>query len=85
MDETSIQLGSVQRKRRIWRKSNEAYHPHIITQRWKWFQELMWWSCFTYEKKEPFYIWENETKKEKQACIKDLETRNTARYCCDYH
>jgi hypothetical protein len=40
----------------------------------------MWWSCFTYEKKGPFYIWEDETKEEKQACIKDLETRNVVRY-----
>ena len=40
----------------------------------------MWWSCFTYEKKGPFHIWEDETKEEKQACIKDLEARNAARY-----
>jgi hypothetical protein len=33
-----------------------------------------------YEKKGLFYIWEDETKEEKQACIKDLEARNAARY-----
>jgi hypothetical protein len=28
----------------------------------------------------PFYIWENKSKEEKEACLKDLATRNTARY-----
>jgi hypothetical protein len=55
-DETSVQLGSVRGKRRVWRKSDEAYHPHVITRRWKGFQELMWWSCFTYNEKGPFHI-----------------------------
>src|SRR6266536_1446753 len=43
----------------------------------------MWWSCFTYNEKGPFYIWEDETKEEKEACKKDLEARNALRYESD--
>ena len=41
-DETSIQLGSIRGKRRIWRKPDEAYHQHVVVERWKGFQEFMW-------------------------------------------
>ena len=41
-DETSVQLGAVRGKRRVWRKSDEAFHPHVITRRWKGFSEFMW-------------------------------------------
>jgi len=40
----------------------------------------MWWSCFSYNKKGPYHIWSPETKAEKEACKKDLDARNTARY-----
>jgi len=40
-DETSVQLGSVRGKRRIWRKPDEAYHQHVVVERWKGFQEFM--------------------------------------------
>ena len=40
----------------------------------------MWWSCFTYDEKGPFWIWKKETKEEKAACQADLEARNAARY-----
>jgi hypothetical protein len=40
----------------------------------------MWWSAFSYNKKGPFHIWEEETKAEKKPCEKDLAKRNTARY-----
>jgi hypothetical protein len=41
-DETSIQLGGVRGKRRVWRRRDEAYHPHVIAYKWKGFQEFMW-------------------------------------------
>ena len=40
----------------------------------------MWWSCFSYDKKGLFWIWQKETKEEKAACKADLEARNAARY-----
>src|SRR5450432_2097678 len=79
-DETSVKLGGVRGARRIWRKRNEAFHPHVITRRWKGFSEFMWWSCFSYDKKGPYHIWELETKEEREACKKDLEERNRLRY-----
>ena len=36
--------------------------------------------CFLYDKKGPSYIWEDESKEEKEACLKDLAIRNAARY-----
>jgi hypothetical protein len=40
----------------------------------------MWWSAFSYDKKGPFHIWEDETKEEKEACLKDLAVQNAAKY-----
>ena len=37
-------------------------------------------SYFTYNKKGPFHIQKDETKKEREACKKDLELRNALRY-----
>ena len=40
----------------------------------------MWWSYFSYDKKGPFHIWEEETPAEKKACQRDLKARNAARH-----
>jgi len=36
----------------------------------------MWWSSFSYYEKGPCYIWKDETVKERNNAIKDLEKRN---------
>jgi len=41
-DETSVQLGGVRGRRRVWRKQDEIHHEHVITRRWKGFSEFMW-------------------------------------------
>lgn len=82
-DETSVQMGGVRGKRRVWRLSKEAYHPHVISRRWKGFSEFMWWSCFSYDQKGPYHIWEAETKEEKAAQKKDIDLRNSARFMSD--
>jgi hypothetical protein len=41
-DETSVQLGGVRGKRRVWRKKGKTYHHHCTTRRWKGFSEFMW-------------------------------------------
>jgi hypothetical protein len=53
-------------KRRIWRKPNEAFYPHIIKRRWKGKKEFMFWASFSYDKKGPCYIWQDETATEKK-------------------
>jgi len=40
-DETSVQLGGVRGRRRVWRKADEVFHTHVIRQRWKGFSEFM--------------------------------------------
>jgi len=36
----------------------------------------MWWSSFSYYEKGPCHIWKDETVKERNDAIKDLEKRN---------
>ena len=78
-DETSVQMGGVRGKRRVWRTPEEAYHKHIIKRRYKGFKEFMFWAAFSYDKKGPCHIWDDETPEEKLACKIDLDTRNAAR------
>lgn len=46
-DETSVCLGGVRGKRRVWRKKEETYHLYVVVRRWKGRKEFMWWSCFS--------------------------------------
>jgi diadenosine tetraphosphate (Ap4A) HIT family hydrolase len=55
-------------------------HIHVIVRRRKGFSELMWWIAFSYDKKGPFHIWEEEIKEETEACARDLAKRNADRY-----
>ncbi|KJZ69977.1 hypothetical protein HIM_10622 [Hirsutella minnesotensis 3608] len=65
-DETSLVLGSVRGKRRIWRLPSEAYHSHNIRTRWKGRKEFMFWACFSYDHKGPAYAWGIETAAQKK-------------------
>ena len=40
-DETSVQLGGVRGRRRVWRKKDETFHKHVVTRKWKGFSEFM--------------------------------------------
>ena len=64
-DETSVQMGGVRGKRRVWRKPGEAFHPHVIVRRWKGFQEFMWWSAFSWDARSRGHIWDHETNQER--------------------
>lgn len=75
-DETSVQLGGVRGRRRVWRKPDEAFHDHVIRRRWKGFSEFMFWGCFTYDKKGPCHVWEKQSAADKIAMNKDLDARN---------
>jgi hypothetical protein len=55
-DETSVQLRGVRGRRRVWRKTNEAYHPHVIRHWWKGFKEFIFWGSFSYYEKGPCHI-----------------------------
>jgi DDE superfamily endonuclease len=79
-DETSVQMAAVRGKRRVWRKKEETYHPHVVARRWKGFSDFMWWSCFSYDEKGPYHIWEDETLAKKRSCKADLAARNAERY-----
>jgi hypothetical protein len=75
-DETSVTMGSQRGRIRVWRLSSEAYQHHCVRHRWKGFKEFMFWGCFSYDKKGPCHIWEEETKKEKKEADKWLNVRN---------
>ena len=65
-DETSVTMGGQQGRRRVWCLQSEAYLNHCIRRRWKGFKQFMFWGCFSYDKKGPCHIWEEETAKEKK-------------------
>jgi len=75
-DETSVQLGGIRGKRRVWRKPDEAYHKHCIKTRWKGFKEFMFWGCFSYDQKGPCYIWEDKTAAKKKFAITEIKRMN---------
>jgi transposase len=60
-DETSVVLGHRRGGHRrgghrVWRTAKERYDIHVKRTRWKGHSEFMFWGCFTYDKKGPFYI-----------------------------
>ena len=79
-DETSVQMGGVHSRRRVWRKKNETFHERVVARKWKGFSEFMQWSCFSYDEKGPYHIWEDETPAEKRSCKADLAARDAERY-----
>ncbi len=60
-DETSVVLGAMRGKRRIWRRPWEKNFHSCTWRRWKGFMTFMFWACFTWAKKGPCYCWPNET------------------------
>jgi hypothetical protein len=67
-------MGGQRGRRRVWRLQTEAYLKYCIRRRWKGFKQFMFWGCFSYDKKGPCHIWEDETpgeKKEAEAWIKE--------------
>jgi transposase len=75
-DEISVTMGGQRGRIRVWRLKKEAYHQHVIRRRWKGFKQFMFWGCFSYDKKGPCHIWEDETPKEKKESEIWLEQQN---------
>jgi hypothetical protein len=78
-DETSVRLGGVRGRQRVWRLLEEAFHKHCVTHWWKNKGEFMWWSCFSWYEKGPWHIWEPKSSAKKAASKKDLSMQNAAR------
>lgn len=77
-DETSVVLGAVRGKRRLWRRVWEKNNPHCKFVRWKGNMSFMFWACYTWAEKGPCYCWPVETTK-MTARYKDLmDTYNKA-------
>ena len=75
-DETAVQEDSARGKRRLWRKKEEAFYPHVIKRRWPGKMTFIWWSCFTWDYKGPYHIWQKETPADRKEIKKDLDERN---------
>jgi len=69
-------MGGQRGRLRVWRTSSEAYHYHCIKRRWKGFKQFMFWGCFSYDKKGPCHIWEDETAMEKRQSERWLQEQN---------
>ena len=75
-DETAVIMGGQRGRIRVWQLNSEAYNQHCIRRYWKGFKQFMFWDCFSYDKKGPCYIWEEETEKEKKQSIEWLAQKN---------
>lgn len=75
-DETAVTMGGQRGRIRVWRLQSEAYNQHCIRRRWKGFKQFMFWGCFSYDKKGPCHIWEDETEKEKKESIEWIIQKN---------
>lgn len=75
-DETSVQLGQRRGKIRVWRTPEEAFHQDCKGSKWKGFSDMMFWGCFTYERKGPMHIWEPETSAQKKTAARELKQLN---------
>jgi hypothetical protein len=75
-DETSVVIGHRRGGYKVWRTADEAFAKSCIRERWKGYQEFMFWGCFTYDKKGPSHCWLPETAKEKAESEKVLELLN---------
>jgi hypothetical protein len=49
----------------------------VIRRRWKGVKEFMFWGVFSYYKKGLYYIWKDESAKEKKVAKANLEARNS--------
>jgi hypothetical protein len=55
-----VRLGGVGGKGRVWKTPDEGYHHYVIRRRWKGYKEFMFWVAFTYDKKGPCHMWDEE-------------------------
>ena len=61
----------------MWRRSYERFLRSCIRERWKGSCEVMFWGCFSYEKKEgPSYCWGPETAFEKKKAKEKIDALN---------
>ncbi|KAJ5160333.1 uncharacterized protein N7482_007337 [Penicillium canariense] len=75
-DETSVILLHRRGSYRVWRSKDEAFVRSCIRERWKGACEFMFWGCFTYDKKGPYYCWKPETAQEKRESEQEIEQLN---------
>jgi hypothetical protein len=75
-DETSVIL-SRRGTQRLWRRSDEAFVPSVIRNRWKGFSEFMFWGSFSYDAIGPCHVWKPETPAERREAIQEVERLNT--------
>ena len=75
-DKTPMKVGEEQGQNWVTRRSDEEYHPDCIGVQFKKYSELMFWGAYTANKTEPCYIFDKESRKEKQHAQKHLEFKN---------
>ena len=51
---------------RLWRTREKAYDETVIRRRWKRFSEFMFWGCFSWDSKGPYYIWRAQSVAERK-------------------
>lgn len=75
-DETPVVLLHRRRGYRIQRTKDKAFNRSYIRERQKGSSEFMFWACFSYDKKGPFYYEQLETAQEKRDSDIEIECLN---------
>ena len=76
IDEISVIMSSRQGKTRVWRTFNEVHGKICTRRRFKEFSKFMWWSSFSYDKKNLYHIWKVETAAQKKTSVEKLKRIN---------
>lgn len=79
-DEMSIEVGGFFGINLIWRDKTEKWHDDCVGARKKQGATVMCWGMVGWGWKGPFYVWEAETKEEREEAekmIKEINEANT--------
>ena len=56
--------------------NKERYHPDYIERQYNNYSEAMFWACFTYDHKGPYYIYYPETEEQKERNQAEIDRLN---------
>ena len=71
-------LGQQRGRRRVWRKPIQKYDKTVVRPRWKSASMFMFWACFTWDKKGPYYCFPAETVADRKRAERMIEQLNQA-------
>jgi len=75
-DEMSIEIGGLYGPSTVWREKAEKRHDDCVGVKKKRGNPVMCWGMISWNCKGPFWVWEQETEKEKANAMKAIKVYN---------